>query len=133
MRLALIFAALLLASFDDDDDPPRVQWVVLHATWCPPCVDATNDYRPYFEKLKPRLTVTPVEEDADIWLIDIDLEKDAAQQILRRCGDQPKVKSIPQFILIVDGEPVERHWRYPGKKRMHEAYLEAVKGLKVKK
>lgn len=132
MRLALILAALLLASFEGDD-PPRVRWVVLHATWCPPCIAAKNDFRPYFEKLKPRLIVTPVEEDADIWLVDTDLEKETANELVRKWGDKNAVKTVPQFALEVDGQVIERHWRYPGKKRMHEAYLEAAASLKDEK
>lgn len=112
---------LLFVGVAAEPPVPRVQWIIFTADWCEPCVSARKDYRSFFERLKPRLMVSPVPH-ADLRLIDVDLEKEMAQQW--------DVESVPQFVLLVDGKPVERHWRYPGKKRLHEAYQEAVKELK---
>lgn len=106
MRWMLLAAAL-------SADTPHVQWLSIGAGWCPSCITAKADFKPWLEKSKWRVSDKP---DAHIRLIDIDVNPEAVVT--------HKVELLPTFILLRDGVEVERHVGYPGRKYLAERFIE---------
>jgi thiol-disulfide isomerase/thioredoxin len=109
----MIAAAMLIAAVTADPAPPRVQWRIVTASWCGPCKAAVADFRPKFEKAK---WVVSDAANAQIQLVDFDTNPAFVKEY--------DVQTVPQFFLFVNGQVVERHYRYPGGKRLGEAYNE---------
>lgn len=116
LHLVLILAALLA-----EPKPPRVQWLMFTMDGCPPCAAAKADFRPWLERSK--WEVSPV-QTAHVRLLDSELDA----ELFAEFG----VKTVPTFVLLVDGEPVETHRRYPGRQHLVKAYLKEFADLKGK-
>jgi glutaredoxin len=114
------FAAFLFPA------PPKkaqdVQWVVFTMPGCAPCVRDKKDYQPPLEKSGWKMG-----EDKYCHIKFIDASKNNFEY------NEYDVKLVPQYMLMVKGEPVERHWRYPGWERMAKAYNDEVDRLNRQK
>jgi thiol-disulfide isomerase/thioredoxin len=118
----IVFGAIAASVFSDEPTPPpvpRVQWLMFQADWCAPCRRAENDFRPWLEKSK--WLVSPVAH-AQVRLIDVACEQELAEQY--------DVQAYPTFVLLVDGQVVEKIPGYPGRRYVAYRYLQAVKELK---
>ncbi len=115
-RLALMAT---LASTMAAPKPPRCQWLAFKMDGCVPCQAAANDYRPQLERAGWMVSPVPM---AHVRLIDSELNADLFAK--------HDVTTVPQFLLIVDGVVVERHYRYPGVMRLATAYNAEMKDLK---
>lgn len=113
-----MLASLILAAALSGEPPqaPRVQILDVGAVWCGACVEADKDLR-----TEKRLTYGD-KVTCDIRKVDYDAYQDWAERM--------RVKSLPTFILLVDGRERKRFEGFPGRQKLFEEVQSARKGLK---
>lgn len=100
----------------------RIQCEFWTATWCQPCPKAKADLTSKSGEwpLGPEWEVS---ESATAHFRLIDYDKN------RSLAEQRGVKTLPAFVITMDGKPVATHFGYPGRKKLVQEFLAASKKL----